>query len=447
MTDFTATGSPAEASGAKPVGAWFDDMPVTSAHWAAGLVLFGTFVIEAWEMMIIIYSAGTIGAEFGLDGPTIGALIGAIFLGMIPGAFIWGNLIGWLGRKKCLLVSIGLYAIFPVLSAFAPSYEVLWWTRFVAGVVLAGALVITFPLFTELLPVKSRGPATVYLSSGWPVGVLVAIGVTVGMTQLGFGWREILAVSSASIVWFFLILLFVPESAYWLAEKGKTDKADAVIARLSKGAITPKSQPSAAAAGGMNFLAIFTGSALLLTVLSTIINFCFAYGYWGVITWLPSLLAQKGLSAPAGFGFMAMSALFMFPGYISASFLTGKIGRKKVMAAFVLLAAVSCFGFAFAQNMTQLYVWNFALSFFNLGAWGVWNTWMGEIYATNARGPGVAWGVMLQRVANAVAPIAMGFAFSVGASFTQIVSFIAAFLVITFIAAVFVPETEGKQLT
>lgn len=446
MTDFNADEPTAQPGETKPVGAWFEDMPVTSAHWLAGLVLFGTFVIEAWEMMIIIYSAGAIGIDFELNETAIGTLIGAIFLGMIPGAFIWGNLIGLLGRKKGLLLSIGLYAIFPIASAFAPSYEVLWWIRFFAGVVLSGALVITFPLFTELLPVKSRGPATVYLSSGWPVGVLVAIGVTVGMNNLGFGWREILAVSSASIIWFFLILMFVPESAYWLAEKGKTDQADAVIKRLSKGRVIAKSEPSAAAAGGMNFYSIFVGSALVLTVLSTIINFCFAYGYWGVITWLPTLLAQKGLSAPAGFSFMALSALFMFPGYITASFLTGKLGRKKVMAAFVLLAAVSCFGFAFAQNMTQLYAWNFALSFFNLGAWGVWNTWMGEIYATNARGPGVAWGVMMQRKANTVAPIAMGHAFAIGASFTQIVAFIAAFLVITFLAAIFVPETEGKQL-
>lgn len=444
MTDTVANSQQTSGLESQSVGSLFEGMPVTRAHWMAGLVLFVTFAIEAWEMMIIIFSAGAIGAEFELETAEVGALISAIFLGMIPGALLWGKLAGTLGRKNSLLLSIGLYAIFPIISVFSPSYEVLWWTRFFAGVVLAGALVVTFPLFTELLPVKARGKAAVYLSAGWPVGVLVAIGVTTLLADAG--WRWTLGASAVSVLWVLMILRFVPESAYWLAERGRTDEADAVIARLSRGAVQSKSHQTAGHDGSrMLFRQIFAGPNLWLTVLSTIVNFCFAWGYWGMTTWLPSLLAERGLSTPQGLGFIALSTLFMFPGYISASFLTGRFGRKRVMASFVALATVSGFGFAYSANLPQLYFWSFALSFFNLGAWGVWNTWLGEIYATNARGAGVAWGVMLQRIANAVAPIAIG-AVLAGGSFVQTVSFISLFLAITFVAAVFLPETEGKQL-
>jgi len=160
---------------------------------------------------------------------------------------------------------------------------------------------------------------------------------------------------------------------------------------------------------------------------------------------MPTLLAKRGLSAPEGLGFMAISALFMFPGYITASYLTGKYGRKKIMLIYVFLSAIAGFGFANSGSITAMYIWSFTLSFFSLGAWGIWNTWMGEIYDTQSRGAGTAWGVSAQRVANAIAPIVIG-AMLVTSSFLQTVTFISMFLAITFFAAALLPETEGKAL-
>ncbi len=439
--DAATTSEQVEAHAA---GYWFENMPLTRAHWAAGAVLFFAFVIEAWEMMIIILSASAIGEEFGVDAKAIGSLISAIFLGMIPGSIIWGKLSNVIGRKKSLIASLGLYGIFPILSALSPSFEALWWVRFFAGIVLSGALVVTFPLFTEILPVKARGRGTVFLSAGWPVGTLLAVAVTALLADAG--WRWILAFSAIASVWALAVGRFVPESAYWLAEKGETEKARGVIQRLSASTLAPGAIANAAPeAAHMPFIGIFKGGVLRITLLNTIINFCFSWGYWGMTSWLPSLLSKKGLSAPEGLGFIALSALFMFPGYLSASYLTAAYGRKKVMVGFVAIATVAGFGFASSSNMTQLYAWNFALSFFSLGAWGIWNTWMGEIYDTSNRGAGVAWGVMLQRVANTIAPVAIG-AVIVTGSFAITVAFISVFLAVTFIAALFLPETEGKRL-
>ncbi|MEO1576428.1 MAG: MFS transporter, partial [Pseudomonadota bacterium] len=390
---------------ARPVGEWFAQMPLTRAHWLAGLALFVAFVIESWEMMIIIFSSGAIAAEFGLNETQIGSLISAMFLGMIPGALMWGKLVGELGRKRCMLLSIGLYGMFPLISAFAVSFEMLWATRFLCGIVLSGALVVTFPYFEELVPVKVRGTATVYLSAGWPVGVLVAIGISVLL--LDAGWRWVIGCSALISLWALALYALVPESPYWLAARRRFDDANRAIERLAMGALTARTTASPEAPA-ISFLGIFRSDTLRLTITQTIINFCFSWGYWGLASWMPTLLAERGLSTPAGFGFMALSALFMFPGYISASYLTGRFGRKKVMLAYVLASTVAGFGFAYSGSLTSMYVWNFTLSFFSLGAWGVWNTWLGEIYETAHRGAGTAWGVTAQRVANAIAPIAIG---------------------------------------
>ncbi|MCK9906813.1 MFS transporter, partial [Frankia sp. Cpl3] len=99
----------------------------------------------------------------------------------------------------------------------------LWWMRFLSGVGLSGVLVATFPYFEELLPVKARGKATVYLASGWPVGFLIAIGITYLFMDLG--WRWIIGVSSLAGLWFLVVAALVPESPYWLVGKGRQAEA------------------------------------------------------------------------------------------------------------------------------------------------------------------------------------------------------------------------------
>jgi hypothetical protein len=61
------------------------------------------------------------------------------------------------------------------------------------------------------------------------------------------------------------------------------------------------------------------------------------------------------------------------------------------MMVFVSCAALFGFGFAQSTSVAQLYLRNFGLFFFNEGAWGVWDTWMGELYPTDVRGVGYAW--------------------------------------------------------
>ena len=411
-----------------------------------GLVLFFTFVIESWEMMIIIFNSALIGAEFNLDTAQIGSLISAMFLGMIPGALLWGQLVDRFGRKTCLVWSLALYCPLPLMGAFASSFEMLWSLRAIGGVFLSGALVVTFPYFEELVPVKVRGRATVYLSAGWPLGVLIAIGVTTVL--MGAGWRWVIGLSSFTGLWAVVVYKYVPESPYWLAEKGRIQEAQVAISQLSEGRVTAIVQPldsATRASEKVSFYSIFNRRLVRITVLQTVINFCFSWGYWALTSWMPALLAKQGLSTPEGLSFMAISALFMFPGYIAASYLTGRFGRKKIMLSFVFVSAVAGFGFASSESVAQMYFWNFTLSFFSLGAWGVWNTWLGEIYTTDTRGAGTAWGVSAQRVANAVAPVVIGTMLA-SSSFLQTVTFISSFLAITFFTVIFLPETEGKIL-
>lgn len=429
------------------VGEIFAEMPLTREHWKAGIAIFFSFVIEAWEMMIIIMASDVIAADFKLAPTKLGSLIGSIFLGMIPGCLLWGKITDYVGRKKSMMASLASYGVLSLVSSISFSYGMLWWTRFVSGVALSGVLVSSFVYFEELLPVKSRGRATVYLASGWPIGMLIAIGVTHALRATSWHW--ILAVSSLAGLWAFVVWAAAPESPYWAVGEGEQELAKQSLRRLSQGRLTfdlDRIELTVDQYKRGSFRELFHRKLLSVTVFQSVVNFCFCWGYWALASWMPILLSKKGLSTPQGDEFIALTALVMFPGYMTASWLTARYGRKKIMVIFISLAAI--FGFAFAQSMTlgQMYLWSFGLYFFNQGAWGVWDTWMGELYPTDVRGVGYSVGLTVQRISNSLAPLVIGFLLARNTSFSLTVSFISTFLVGAVIFTLFLKETEGEVL-
>lgn len=425
-----------------PIGAAFDRMPFTRRHVLIALALFIAFVIESWEQLALIYVSGDLGTGLGIDEAGIGVVLSAVAFGMIPGVLVWGPLADRVGRKPASFWSLLAYGVLAFASAFAPDVTTLVALRVASGLALAGVYTITFPYFLELLPTRHRGRAAVYLSIGWPIGMLAAIGASVTLGDLG--WHVVVIASAVAGLWAFAIRAWVPESPYWLAARGRQDDARAVLRGLS----SPDADATFTVATDRvgRPLDLFRGGLAKITVVMLVLNFAFNWGYWGLQTWLPTLLQEKGLSLSASLGFAALSALMMIPGYVSASLLTGRFGRKKVFLVYVVAAVLGGLWFATASSTVGLYLGNFVLSFFSLGAWGVWNTWNGEFFPTALRGTGYSWATAAQLVATTVAPSAVGALLAHATGFTATMLVINAFMVVTALLAIPLPETEGREL-
>ncbi|MFI6813587.1 MFS transporter [Nonomuraea sp. NPDC050328] len=425
-----------------PIGAAFDRMPFTRRHVLIALALFIAFVIESWEQLALIYVADDLGTSFGIDEGGVGLVLSAVAFGMIPGVLIWGPIADRIGRLPTSFWSLVAYGVIALASAFAPNLPVLLTLRVASGLALAGVYTITFPYFLELLPTRQRGKAAVYLSIGWPIGILAAIGASLALGHLG--WHVVAIASAAAGLWAFAIRAWVPESPYWLAARGRQAEARAVLRELGSPDWDATFTVTTERVG--NPLDLFRGKLARITVLMLLLNFAFNWGYWGLQTWLPTLLQEKGLTLSASLGFAALSALMMIPGYVSASWLTGRFGRKKVFLSYVAAAAVGGLWFATASATWELYAGNFVLSFFSLGAWGVWNTWNGEFYPTALRGTGYSWATAAQLVATTAAPSAVGALLAASTGFTPTMLIINAFLAVTVLLALPLPETEGREL-
>ena len=59
------------------------------------------------------------------------------------------------------------------------------------------------------------------------------------------------------------------------------------------------------------------------------------------------------------------------PGYIAAAALVERIGRKATLAGFLAACAVCAWFFGQSTTAAEVMIWGSLMSFFNLGAWGV----------------------------------------------------------------------------
>ncbi|MER8162628.1 MFS transporter [Streptomyces sp. NPDC094472] len=444
-TDDAVQSRPApSATPTLPVGAAFADMTLGASHVKIGIALFVAFAIESWEMLTLTYVSADIERDLGISTSQLGLVISALFLGMIPGALVWGSIADRIGRRRTCMYSFAGYGVLTLAGSMMPNYELLMTTRLLSGFAFAGVFTITFPYFEEMLPVRNRGRAAVFLASGWPFGVLCAVGTAALVGA--HGWRWVVAVSAGASLWMLVVRRWVPESPYWLAQQGRSDEAHEVLARLGVTGLDRRATLTVPDLRPGSLTTMLRGSLKRVTIIQTTVNFLFSWGYWGLQTWLPTLLADRGLSPSSSLGFVAISAVFMIPGYVSASVLTGRFGRKKVFIVYVAAAALGGFYFASAGSLTELYAGSFLLSFFSLGAWGVWDTWMGELYPSPVRGMGYSLGVFGQRAANTVAPSLVGFLLAHAGGFSTTVVFIDLFLVATALLGLTLPETEGKEL-
>lgn len=134
--------------------------------------------------------------------------------------------------------------------------------RSCVGVGLGGAHV-PVALYMEFVPTRLRGILLVALQSFWTLGTMIEVRVPpppffsvlllrAGGFQAQFsrwenlqallgwavladlGWRWLLAISSIPLFLLMLLYPVVPESPYWLAAAGHTEKAQIILAKVAR---------------------------------------------------------------------------------------------------------------------------------------------------------------------------------------------------------------------
>ncbi len=170
------------------------------------------------------FSLSNLETEVAASALLLGCLFGA------AGASLTGDR---LGRRKSLLIAAILFAVSTVGAALANSVLVFSIGRFLGGLAIGLASVLTPVYIAEVAPARSRGRLVSMNQLAIVVGILAAYVVSWGLAGLGdSSWRWMLGVAAVPALAFFLGLLFIPESPRWLIGNQQREKGRRILARI-----------------------------------------------------------------------------------------------------------------------------------------------------------------------------------------------------------------------
>jgi len=432
-----------------------DNAPLNRFHWRLLAVSGVGVLLDAMDVLLIGFLLVPIRGEFGLDSVRIGLIASAGFAGMFLGAAFFGRLADRYGRRSVVQATLVLFSIGSLLSAAAPSFELLLGARLVAGLGLGGELPVVSTLVSELAPRASRGRLVVLLGSFWVYGAVAAGLVAVFALPL-IGWRGAFIIGAVPALYVAYLRRALPESPRYLAEHGRAAEADAIVRRVEReggGALITVARPVAPPRSSSARVGdLFSGRSARRTGMLWILWFGMGLTYSGMFVFIPAWLVERGPAVTQGNELFFGSTLAQLPGYWTAAWLVERAGRKATLILFLVGAAVSAVGFGstgLGPDGTATApgaVWAAALSFFDLGLWGVGYAFAAELYPTAIRGTATGAAVAVGRLGGIAAPLVV---IGIVAAAGQLMAFgVLAGLLLLAAGAVLLlaEETRGRSL-
>ncbi|MEI2513803.1 MFS transporter [Acinetobacter soli] len=427
-----------------------ENLPVGKFHYTLLWVVGLGWMFDALDTGIIAFILTTLVKDWALTPAESGWIVSIGFIGMAIGAVCSGGLADRFGRKTMFATTLLIYSLATAACAFAPNLTWLLVFRFIVGVGLGGQLPVAVTLVSEYIPSHVRGRFIVLLESFWGLGWLVAALVSYFVIPK-FGWQIAFLMGGLPALYVYVIIKKIPESIPYLINRGRIDEAHELVQEIERQAGVPVIEhlvvKPVAEKQRVSFKQLWSGAFARRSLMLWLIWFGIVFSYYGIFTWLPSLLVKQGYTVVQSFEYVLIMILAQLPGYVCAAWLIERLGRKATLASFITACAISAYLFGQADSMFSVMVWGCLMSFFNLGAWGVLYTYTPEQYPANIRAFGAGWASAIGRIGGIAAPIVVTHMMIGHDGFHQVfMMFTLVLLAVALVIVVLGEETQGKTL-
>ena len=311
-----------------------------------GGLLFG------FDTAVISGTTEALKSVFSLNDWQLGFTVSSALIGTILGAATIQFPANQFGRKPTLAMIALLYLVsaigsaFPLLGGLVPEtwgWHSFIFFRFLGGIGVGGASVVS-PLYTaEIAPPKRRGFLVALTQFNIVFGILLAYVSNYIIARLSLGateWRWMFGVEAVPAALFLLAVLGNPESPRWLVARGRFDQARALLAKLLPDASEVDVEFSAikesleterqGAVKDRLFCWRYRKPILLAFAIAA---FNQLSGINTIMYYAPKVFAMTGASKSASYFFPMIIGLTNFVATTIAIFCIDKFGRKKLMYA------------------------------------------------------------------------------------------------------------------
>ena len=213
-----------------------DRLPWSPWHWRIVIALGVTWILDGLEVTIV----GALGAI--LTGPTtlnlseseVGLTASAYLIGTVTGALLFAELTDRQGRRKWFLLTLLVYLIATMLTAFSWNLGSFMLFRFLTGMGIGGEYAAVNSAIDELIPARVRGQIDLAINGSWWCGTALGALLTVLLLNPHvipetMGWRLCFLLGAVLGVGILLVRQALPESPRWLMTHGKTQEAEEIV--------------------------------------------------------------------------------------------------------------------------------------------------------------------------------------------------------------------------
>jgi MFS family permease len=224
------------------IPARLDRLPWARWHWLVVIGLGTVWILDGLEVTIVGSMSEALkpeGTGLGMNNFDVG-VAGAVYVaGACLGALFFGQLTDKFGRKKLFLITLGVYTVATVATAFAPSP--LWYfvARFFTGTGIGGEYAAINSAIDELIPAKYRGRVDVAINGSFWVGAAGGSLLTIPLLDptlvpAEWGWRLAFGLGAILAVGILFVRRNVPESPRWLFIHGREDEAERIVSDIER---------------------------------------------------------------------------------------------------------------------------------------------------------------------------------------------------------------------
>lgn len=418
---------------------------------ALGGLLFG------FDVAIITGAGPFLIRHFALGDISLGWAFSSLLFGCVLGSFLAGRTTDRLGRKRMLAWVALLFVATSIATALAPSFQFFVIARFVGGLAVGGASLLSPMYVSEVSPPSIRGRMGTLYQLSITMGILISYCINYLLRNTGpNNWRWMFLTGVIPSTLFFILIALAPETPRFLVRVGRMQEALLLLERIA-GAEEAHGEVAAIAEtlhgeheswkdlmrpGVRRALAVSASLAILIHV----------SGVNTIIDYAPSIFQSAGWKVDGALLSTFLVGVVNVVFTLVAFWVIDRYGRKPLyitgsagMALTLTCLLITVLAGRFHGPLVLVLILTY-LAFFSACVGPVFWTLLPEIFPNDVRGLAMTVPVLTQWIANAVVVLLFPFAFhQIGKEATF------AFLgLMSLTQAIFtwrmVPETKNKPL-
>jgi len=351
-------------------------------------------------------------AYFDLNDVMTGWAVSSALLGCVVGAIGAGGPGDRFGRRDMLKISAILFLLSAFGTGLATHVQVFILARFVGGLAVGIASVLSPTYISEIAPASHRGRLIVSFQLAIVIGILVAFFVDYLLIHTGpNNWRFMFLSETLPALLFLGLLFRVARSPRWLVKSGRQEEAGEIIRELN-----PEEDPEGLLAEIRLSLEtekqekkerLFKKPNLKFTLIGiTIGMFAQFTGIAVVMYYATDVFRAAGFSTDSALGQTVILGLVNLLFTILAMRYIDRLGRRKMlltgmisMAIFLGLFAIEFMFDTFGGGLMLFFLIGFVASFASsMGA--VVFVLLAEVFPNRIRSRGVAMGSFAVWIVN-----------------------------------------------